>query len=377
METSSQPIPLVDLIAQYQGIKSEMDEAIQAVLNGGKFVGGSAVDQFAGAFAEYCEVPHCVPCGNGTDALEIALASLGIGHGDEVIIPDLTFVATLEAVCNVGAKPVLCDIDPHRYTIDPIKAISLVNDRTKAIIPVHLYGQMADMDPLISFAIDHHLFIIEDAAQAHGASYKGQTAGSVGDINTFSFYPGKNLGAYGDAGALTTKSEWLAMKALKLSNHGRISKYNHESVGRCSRMDTLQATILGVKLKHLKEWIHRRRQIADRYRTALGGSDQIILPRDYPESPSAYHLFVIRVDHSVRDDLRRFLKQAGIETGVHYPTALSQLPVTTGPLHIHTHCPESEKASKEVISLPIYPELTAGQQDYICDQIIRYFNIMH
>lgn len=366
-------IPLVDLTAQYQSLRPEIDDVLSGVLQRGHFVGGSEVQQFAEAFAAYCDVGHCVPCGNGTDALEIALKSLGIGPGDEVIIPAFTFVATLEAVCNVGATPVLCDIDPHRYTLDPVQAINLVTDRTKAFIPVHLYGQMADMDPFTAFAADNHMFVIEDAAQAHGAKYKSALAGSIGDLNTFSFYPGKNLGAYGDAGALTTRSEWLALKATKMANHGRISKYNHETVGRCSRMDTLQAAILLLKLQHLEAWTKRRRLLAERYRTALSGSDRIRLPREYPDSISVYHLFVIRVDQAIRDDFRQYLTQAGIQTGVHYPVALSRLPVTTDQLGIQVHCPEAELASGEVVSLPLYPELTADQQDYICAMILQYF----
>ena len=372
-----QYIPLVDLVAQYRSLRPEIDDVLAGVLQHGHFVGGPQVQQFAEAFAAFCDVPHCVPCGNGTDALEIALASLGIGPGDEVIIPAFTFVATLEAVCNAGATPVLCDIDPHRYTLDPVQAIELVTERTKAFMPVHLYGQMADMDPLVSFASDNHMFVIEDAAQAHGARYKSAPAGSIGDINTFSFYPGKNLGAYGDAGALTTRSEWLALKARKMANHGRISKYNHESVGRCSRMDTMQAAILLLKLRHLEDWTKRRRMLADRYRTALSGSDQIILPREYPDSITVYHLFVIRVNKDIREDLQQHLTQAGIQTGIHYPLALSRLPVTTDQLGIRVHCPEAELASQEVLSLPLYPELTADQQDYICETIIQYFKTLH
>ena len=297
----------------------------------------------------------------------MALASLGIGRGDEVIIPAFSFAATLEAVCNVGATPILCDIDPHRYTIDPYKAIALVTDKTKAFMPVHLYGQMADMDPLMAYASDNNMFVIEDAAQAHGATYKGRKAGSMGDINTFSFYPGKNLGAYGDAGALTTMSQWLATKAVKMANHGRITKYDHDIIGRNSRMDTLQAAVLEVKLRHIADWTTQRRNIAARYRNLLGEVDGISLPREYADSPGVFHLFVIRVDKARRDDFIKTLLAAGIETGIHYPVALSRLKVTTDVLRLNVDCPEAEKASEEVVSLPIYPELTEELQDYICD----------
>ena len=366
-------IPLVDLVAQYQSIKDEMDAAMVDVVQKGHFIGGDVVRNFASQFAAYCGVQYCVPCANGTDALEMALSSLGIGKGDEVIIPAFTFVATLEAVVNVGATPVLCDIDPTRYTMDMKQAISLVTDKTKAFIPVHLYGQMADMDPLASYAPDNNMFLIEDAAQAHGATYKGQKAGSIGDINTFSFYPGKNLGAYGDAGALTTKSEWLYTKAFKMANHGRISKYDHETVGRSSRLDALQATVLTVKLRHIEHWTNRRQSIAMRYRDLLKGQEHIALPGEYSNSPSVYHLFVIRVPATKREDLMLHLQQAGIEAGIHYPIALSKLKVTTEQLNIHVHCPEAEKASSEVVSLPIYPELTDDMQEYICEKVITFF----
>lgn len=373
MSSSPPHIPLVDLVAQYQAIKPEMDTAIGTIIGKGHFIGGEPLKDFARDFAAYAQVPFCVPCANGTDAIEIALCVLGIGPGDEVIIPSFTFVATLEAVCNVGATPVLCDIDPQRYTMDPFKAISLVTPATKAFIPVHLFGQMADMDPLVAFASDNNLIIIEDAAQAHGATYKGKKAGGIGDINTFSFYPGKNLGAYGDAGAITTRSKWLYDKAFKIVNHGRVSKYDHEIVGRNSRMDTLQAAILSVKLRYLESWTARRQKIAARYRSLLNNLGSIQMTREYADSPGVYHLFVIRVEKSIRDDFRNYLKSKGIETGIHYPISLSKLKVTTDQLKIEVHCPEAEKASEEVVSLPIYPELTDEQQDYICHQIKTYY----
>jgi dTDP-4-amino-4,6-dideoxygalactose transaminase len=373
METTPH-IPLVDLKAQYHAIKGEIDAAIQGVIEGGHFIGGEPVKDFAGKFAYYCHAYHCVPCANGTDALEIALQSLGIGKGDEVIIPAFSFVATLEAVCNVGATPVICDIDPKRYTIDPVQAIALVTPQTKIFMPVHLYGQMADMDPLMIYASDNNMFVIEDAAQAHGATYKGQYAGSVGDINTFSFYPGKNLGAYGDAGAITTQSQWLYDKASKMANHGRTTKYDHEIVGRNSRMDTLQAAVLSVKLRHLDTWTQKKREIAHRYNALLREVDRIQLPVVYEDSPGVFHLYVIRVERSVREEFRMYLQALGIETGIHYPISLSRLKVTTDQLNIHVHCPEAEKASEEVVSLPIYPEMTNEMQDYICDQVIAFFN---
>jgi dTDP-4-amino-4,6-dideoxygalactose transaminase len=366
-------VPLVDLQAQYQAIQPDIDRAVADVIQSGHFIGGEKVTSFGNSFALACEVPYCVPCANGTDALEMALMSLGIGAGDEVIIPAFSFFATLEAVHNVGATAVLCDIDPGRYTLDPVQAISLVTAKTKAFMPVHLYGQVADMDPLMAFATDNNMFVIEDAAQAHRALYKGHRAGSIGDINTFSYYPGKNLGAYGDAGAITTRSEWLYTKALKMANHGRISKYDHDSMGRNSRMDTLQAAVLTVKLRYLDDWIARRQQLAKRYSDLLLGMPDIIIPTTYSESPCTYHLYVVRVPPVLRDEIRGFLLTKGIETGVHYPVALSKLRATTEVLNIHVDCQESEKASHEVLSLPIYPEMTLEQQDYVISALQEYF----
>lgn len=372
-------IPLVDLVAQYNSIKKEIDKAISDVIKEGKFIGGEVVKKFGVEFANIANTPYCIPCANGTDAIEIALLTLGIGKGDEVIVPAFSFVATLEAVVNVGATPVLCDVDDERLTMDAKNVRKVITDKTKAIIPVHLYGQVADMDPLIEICKKNKIYIIEDAAQAHKAEYKGFLAGSIGVFGTFSFFPGKNLGAYGDAGAITTNDEKLYTLACKIANHGRISKYDHEIIGRNSRLDTLQAAILSVKAQHLEDWIKARRKIAARYDERLAkineeaGDTVMRLPLRFSESESVYHLYVIRVDAILRDDLRNFLDAAGIETGVHYPIALSKLKVTTDELKIKVDCPVAETASKEVVSLPIYPELTEKQQDYICEQIKQFF----
>lgn len=374
MSNLSKHIPLVDLVAQYYSIQSEMDDAIAGVITSGRFIGGEEVRKFAIKFAGLSNVPYCVPCANGTDSLEISLAALGIGKGDEVIIPAFSFVATLEAVCNVGATPVLCDIDPIRYTMDARNVEAVMTDKTKAIIPVHLYGQIADMHPLMLLAGVNDLYVIEDAAQAHGAEYNGQVAGSIGHMGSFSFYPGKNLGAYGDAGAITTNDEELYNLAYKIANHGRTSKYDHEIVGRNSRMDSLQAAILSVKLEHLREWNKNRFEIAKRYIDLLEDIDQISLPVINNQSKSVFHLFVIRVPKEKREDLMKYLARHSIETGIHYPISLSKLKVTTEQLKIVTGCPESEKASEEVVSLPMYPELTVDQQKYICDHIHDFFS---
>ncbi len=374
MAATKTKIPLVDLNAQYKSVKKEMDVAIQGVIRAGQFIGGEEVRKFSVEFANVANTPYCVPCANGTDAIEIALKVLGIGKKDEVIIPAFSFVATLEAVYNVGATPVLCDIDPARYSIRAKDVAKLITKKTKAVIPVHLYGQMADMDPLIRLCKKHKLFIIEDAAQAHKAEYKGLMAGSIGDFATFSFYPGKNLGAYGDAGAITTSSEAFYEKARMIADHGRVQKYDHEIAGRNSRMDTLQAAILRVKMNHLEKWIKARREKAKYYDEGLIDIKQISLPARFIESESVYHLYVIRVPASLRESFRAYLFKSGIETGIHYPIALSKLKVTTHQLKIKVDCPNAEKASREVVSLPIYPEMTPSQQEYICEHIRQYFS---
>ncbi|MEO6132736.1 MAG: DegT/DnrJ/EryC1/StrS family aminotransferase [Saprospiraceae bacterium] len=375
MTIISRHIPLVDLIAQYQSIKKEMDDAISDVIQSGRFIGGEEVRKFAIKFAGLSNVPFCVPCANGTDAIEIILAALGIGKGDEVIIPAFSFVATLEAVCNAGATPLLCDIDPQRFTMNVDTIKSVLTSRTKAVIPVHLYGQMADMDPIMDLSKALGFYVIEDAAQAHAAEYIGQMAGSIGHMASFSFYPGKNLGAYGDAGAITTNDENLYNRAFKIANHGRTSKYEHEIIGRNSRMDSLQAAILSVKTEHLRDWNKRRFEIAQRYIELLQDIDQITLPGIYSNCKSVFHLFVIRVDKNRREELIKYLAHHSIETGIHYPIALSKLKVTTDQLKIVTSCPESEKASEEVVSLPMYPELTETMQDFICSHIRDFFSI--
>jgi dTDP-4-amino-4,6-dideoxygalactose transaminase len=380
MKPALKQIPLVDLAAQYASIKKEIDKAVQQVMSSAVFIGGDEVKKFAVEFANIANTPYCIPCANGTDAIEIALKALGIGKGDEVIIPAFSFVATLEAVCNVGATPVLCDVEPDRLTINVKKIKSLITCRTKAIIPVHLYGQMADMKPIMSISKKYGLDVIEDAAQAHKAEYNGLLAGSIGHFGAFSFYPGKNLGAYGDAGALTTSNEKLFRVASKIANHGRIQKYDHDIVGRNSRMDAIQAAVLNVKAQHLEDWIKSRRKQAAYYDNAFKKLERelsfnIQLPKPLPESQSVYHLYVIRVKKKVRDELRTYLSSAGIETGIHYPVALSKLKAVRKQLKIKASCPVAEKASHKVLSLPLYPELKQVQQDYIIEAIRSFIRI--
>ena len=365
-------IELVDLKRQYNLIRDELDQAIASCVLDTRFIGGDPVNQFGQEFASFCEAAYCAPCANGTDALEIALQALGIGQGDEVIVPAFTFFATVEAVLSVGATPVLCDISQTRYAIDPDLVEAKITPKTKAIIAVHLYGQMAEMDPLCKLALKYQLKIIEDAAQAHGASYKGRRAGSIGDIATFSFYPGKNLGAFGDAGAVTTNDEAYFKNVQMIANHGRLSKYDHLIPGRNSRMDSIQAAVLNVKLKYLHEWNEKRRIVADQYRQLLSSTSKIVLPVEFPDSLSVYHLFVIRVQADVRDDLLQHLKEKNINAGIHYPISMPKLKALQSLNLDQSEFLIANRMMNEVISLPIFPELTKEEVSYISDTLLEY-----
>jgi dTDP-4-amino-4,6-dideoxygalactose transaminase len=349
-------IQLVDLKKQYESIKSEIDAVVAEVLNRTAFIGGSYVKDFEEAFSAFCGVSHCVGVGNGTDAIFIALKCLGIGEGDEVIVPANSFIATAEAVTQTGARVVFADINPQTYNIDVAGIAKRISPKTKAIIPVHLYGQPAEMDPILSLAEKHGLKVIEDAAQAHGAEYRGRRIGSIGDCACFSFYPGKNLGAYGDAGALVTSDSDLARKARMFANHGRLDKYDHELEGVNSRLDALQAAILGVKLKHLPRWTEARRQHAYSYNRHLADSG-FVTPCEIGDVRAVYHLYVIRVPKDQRGELQAFLQSKGISTGIHYPISLPNLKAYQYLNHAGSDFPEATRASGEIVSLPMYPEL--------------------
>lgn len=361
-------LPFVDLKAQYESIRQEIDEAIHAVIGKTAFVGGPFVAEFEKNFAAFCGVQHCVGVGNGTDALHIALKTLGIGPGDEVITVANSFIATSEAISLTGARVVFCDIDPGTYNIDAAKIEEKISDRTRAIVPVHLFGQPADMEQILDLAERHSLRVVEDAAQAVGASYRGRRAGSIGDVGCFSFYPGKNLGAYGDGGAIVTNDERFATRARMYANHGRIAKYDHMIEGVNSRLDGLQAAILSVKLRHLPDWTHSRRRVATLYGSLLAKSD-IVVPSEIPDVEHVYHLYVVRVPAEIRDELRRKLGDDGVSTGVHYPVALPNLPAYSYLGHGERDFPAATKASQEILSLPMYAELTEDQVAYVCDRI--------
>ena len=361
-------VPFVDLKAQYASIKHEIDEAISSVIAQTAFVGGSFVKEFNEAFARYCGVGHCIGVANGTDAIAIALRALGVGPGDEVITAANSFIATSEAVTMAGAQVVFADIDPRTCNIDVTRIEELITPKTKAIIPVHLYGQPADMDPIRSLARQHGLFVVGDAAQAHGALYRGQPIAKLADITCFSFYPGKNLGAYGDGGAIVTDNADWAAKARVLANHGRSAKYDHHVEGLNSRLDGIQAAILNAKLPHLEGWTEARRANAYRYNALLKDAG-VITPTELPDVRAVYHLYVVRVPAERRDGLQESLKQAGIETGIHYPIALPYLNAYRGLGHTASDFPEALKASGEILSLPMFPELAHEQAEHVVSSI--------
>jgi dTDP-4-amino-4,6-dideoxygalactose transaminase len=358
-------IPLADLAAQYRSIRHEIDEALARVLNRASFIGGEEVVQFEKEFAVYCGVAACVGVGNGTDAIYLVLRAMGIQPGDEVITVSHTFIATCEAISLTGAEPVFVDVRPDTMLLDAFALERAVTPRTRAIIAVHLYGQPCDMDTVLAVANASGIPVIEDAAQAHGACWRGRRVGALGTAATFSFYPGKNLGAYGDAGAVVSNDADLVGRVRLLANHGRREKYRHETIGVNSRLDSLQAAVLRVKLRHLDEWNSRRREHAGRYLTGLTDAG-VELPTVAAGADPVWHLFVIRSTR--REQLQRELKAKGIDTGVHYPLAVHQQPAyahltSRGPL------PNSERASAEVLSLPMYAELTDAEIDTICEAV--------
>lgn len=359
-------VPFVDLKAQYSSIKSEIDEAISRVVSETAFVAGKYAAAFESEFAEYIGAAECVAVANGTDAIEIALAALDIGPGDEVIVPANTFFATAEAVANIGADAVFVDCDSNFYNIDTAKIEEKITPRTKALIPVHLYGLPAEMDAVMQIARKHGLKVIEDSAQAHGARYKGQTVGTFGDAATFSFYPGKNLGAYGDAGAIVTSNSEVAERCRLIANHGQPTKYRHTIVGRNSRMDGIQAAVLSVKLRHLDDWLDARRSHASRYNELLADTG-IALPIAPDDRTHTYHLYVIRLKN--RDAVAARLNEAGIDTGLHYPTALPFLEAYADIGYAPADFPVASAQMSELLSLPMYAELTDEMIDHVCAEL--------
>lgn len=349
-------IPFLDLQTHYRHIRHEISEAISRVLNSSTYVLGPMVGQFETDFAAYCEARHAIGCNSGTSALHMALRAHNIGPGDEIITVSYTFIATVWCISYCGSTPVFVDIDPATKTIDVSQIESRITSRTKAIIPVHLYGHPADMDPIITIARRYGLIVIEDAAQAHGARYKGKRVGSIGDIGCFSFYPGKNLGAYGEGGAVVTSDDAIAQKLRMLRDHGQSTRYHHDIVGYNYRMEALQGAILGVKLKYLDKWNNKRRKIAKLYHDQLFEMPEIVLPSVADFADPVWHLYVIH--HPERDRIRLLLNKMGISTGLHYPIPVHRQKVYAY-LNIEKNSlPVTEKMAATCLSLPIYPELS-------------------
>jgi len=361
-------IPFLDLKQPYLELKEELDCAYQRVMDSGWFVHGAELKAFESEFADYCNVKYCIGVGNGLDALHLILRAMDIGEGDEVIVPSNTFIATWLAVSYAGATPVPVEPDEKTYNIDPNRIETAITAKTKAIMPVHLYGQPADMDPLLETATRHHLKVIEDAAQAHGARYKGKRTGSLGDAAGFSFYPGKNLGAFGDGGAVTTNDSTLAERVRRLSNYGSQVKYAHDVKGFNSRLDELQAAFLRVKLRKLDEWNGRRKVIADMYLKELACLSDLTLPYVPYWAEPVWHLFVVRT--SKRDQLQKYLEDQGIQTLIHYPVPPHKQGAYKEMSDLMLHV--SEKLHGEVLSLPMGSALSANEQDRI-KTTIKYF----
>ena len=355
-------IQFVDLVAQYQQIKTEVDAAMAAVCARGDFVMGQDVKLFEQEFAAFCKTPHCVTVANGTEALKLALLACGIGAGDEVITCTHTFIATVSAIHQTGARPVLVDCDSRYYTIDPAQVERAITPRTKAIIPVHLYGQPADMDPILEIARRRKLYVVEDACQAHGAEYKGRRCGTMGDIAAFSFYPGKNLGAYGDGGAVTTTRADLAERVWVLRNHGQKVKYEHMVKGFNSRLDTLQAVVLRVKLRRLEQWNEARRQAAAKYDQLLAGKG-LATPKVAPYSKPVFHLYVVQVPD--RQKQQAAFDAANVSHGIHYPIPVHLQPAFADLGYKAGSFPVTEALVSKIISLPMFPELTDNQIEQV------------
>jgi len=356
---SSQKIPFLDLKAHHDPIRAEVMAAMNQVIDENAFAGGKYVTQFENDYAPYCDSKFCIGVGNGTDSLWLALLALGVGAGDEVITVPMTFMATTEAITYAGAKPVFVDIEPRTYTMDVTKIEAAITPRTKAIIPVHLFGQCADMDPIMAIAKKHNLFVIEDAAQAQGAQYKGRKAGSNGHAGSFSFYPGKNLGAWGEAGAVTTNDPALAERVKMFREHGQKTKYYHDVVGWNARMDGLQGAVLKVKLKYLDKANAGRRRVAALYRELLAGIPGVVLPVEAEYAGHIYHVYAVRV--SQRDSLMQKLGERGVGTGIHYPVPVHLQKAYASLGHRRGDFPISEACADSFLSLPMFPELTDAQ----------------
>lgn len=364
-------VPFLDLKAQYKTIKDEISAAINEVIENTAFAGGPFVAKFENEFAKFCGTKHAIGVGNGTDALWASLVALGIGAGDEVITTPNTFIATAEAISLSGATPVFVDIDEKTHNMNPALIEAAITPKTKAILPVHLFGQPADMDPIMAIAEKHGLQVVEDACQAHGAEYKGKKAGSIGAAGCFSFYPGKNLGAYGEGGGIVTNDDALAAKIRMFRDHGQAKKYYHDIIGWNARLDGIQGAVLNVKLKYLNDWNEARRRHATDYTAGLSSIKGVVVPQEAEYAKHIYHIYALRVQD--RDKFMAYLGEKGIACGIHYPI----------PLHLQNayafmqkgpgSFPVAEKCAAEYVSLPMFAELTDEQVAYVIEQIKEYY----
>lgn len=364
-------VPFVDLKSQNNRLRSEIENAIKAILDETAFISGKYASIFERDFAAYIGGQHCIAVANGTDAIEIALEAIGIGPGDEVLVPANTWISTSEAVTTIGADPVFVDIDPQTYNIDPAALKNKITSRTKAIIAVHLYGLPADLDPIVNIAKEYGLKLVEDCAQAHGATYKGVNVGTFGDAATFSFYPSKNLGACGDAGAIVTNNAEVGERARLIANHGQAAKNHHVLEGRNSRMDGIQAAILSIKLSYLDQWIAERQRNAAAYTAALYSAN-IGLPFQPSDRSHTFHLYVVQVDD--RDRVQELLSSSEIETAVHYPTSLPFSSAYSRFASKPTDYPISYNQMSRILSLPMYPELSESMIEYVCKTLKKVVN---
>jgi len=368
----------VDLISQYERIKSEIDEAVLQVVGSGNYINGKAVADFSDALSALIGTKFAVPCANCTDALQLSIMALELQTGDEVIVPNFTYIAAAEAIAMLGLVPVLVDIDPKTFNIDPDKIASAISVKTKAIIPVHLFGQSCDMAPILKIAKENNLFVIEDNAQSIGAEYtfpdgKKRKTGNMGVIGALSFFPTKNLGCMGDGGALLTNDQTLAEKLRKLTLHGQSQKYVHEYVGCNSRLDTLQAAILNVKIRHLDEFTQARQNLAKRYDDALKSRPDLLdIPFRNPASTHVYNQYTVIVKAGKRDDLKKYLLENGIPSTVYYPLPLNRQPALRGIFKTGSDLSESEKISASVLSLPMHTEMDEQQTEYIIEKLLKY-----
>lgn len=364
-------VPFVDLKIQYQNLKPEIDKAIFEVIENTAFIGGKTVKDFEDAFAELYGVRHCISTANGTDSLFIVMKMLGISEGDEVITVANSWISSSETISQTGARPVFVDIHPDYYSMDESKLEAAITPRTKCIIPVHLHGQMCDIETIIAIAEKHGIPVLEDCAQSHFSTYKGKRAGTFGLAGSFSFYPGKNLGAYGDAGCILTNDDDFALKCRKFARHGALVKHQHEMEGINSRLDGIQAAVLRTKLPHILSWTKKRKAVAASYDELLQGIGDLVIPSKRKHSDHSYHLYVIRTNK--RDELKKFLSEKGIATAIHYPVALPNMEAYKYLGHSRKDFPVASKYESKILSLPIFPEISEDQLFYICKSISDFY----